>query len=48
MLLIFHDTVAAKGVEKIWVHCIRRKIIIPLAEFIGNNRPMGIGVGQIL
>lgn len=47
-LLIFHDTVAAKGVEKIWVHCIRKKIIVPLAEFIGTDRPMGIGVGQIL
>lgn len=47
-LLIFHDTVACRGVEKAWLRCIRKKIIIPLAEYIGDDRPMGIGVGSLL
>lgn len=46
--LIFHDTVACRGVEKAWLHCIRKKIIIPLAEYIGDDRPMGIGVGRVI
>ena len=47
-LLIFHDTVACRGVEKVWLRCIRKKIITPLAEYIGEERAMGIGVGRFL
>lgn len=46
-IFIFHDTIACKGVEDAWLRCIRKKIVVPLAEYIGKDRPMGIGVGRL-
>ncbi len=47
-LLIFHDTIASKGVEDTWLRSIRKKIIAPLAEYVGRDRAMGIGIGSVL
>lgn len=46
-LFIFHDTVASKGVEDVWLRCIRKKIVVPIAEYIGKDSPMGIGVSRL-
>ena len=46
-IFIFHDTIACKGVEDAWLRCIRKKIVVPLAEYIGKDRAMGIGVGRL-
>jgi predicted O-methyltransferase YrrM len=46
-LLILHDTVAAPGVEKAWLETVRSPHFIPLAEFVGDERPLGIGIAEI-
>ena len=47
-LLILHDTVAAPGVEKAWLKCLRSDFLKPVAEYVGNERPLGIGIAEIL
>jgi predicted O-methyltransferase YrrM len=47
-LLVFHDTVACQGVELTWLRCVREKLIRPLAEYVGAELPLGIGVGEVL
>lgn len=47
-LLIFHDTVACEPVERAWIECVQRKIIKPLAEYIGVEKPLGIAVGEVI
>jgi predicted O-methyltransferase YrrM len=47
-LMILHDTVACEDVRRGWVQGTREKIFKPLAEFIGTEKPLGIGVGEIL
>lgn len=47
-LLVFHDTVACSGVERAWLKSVREKLIRPIAEFIGDEMPLGIGVGEVL
>ena len=47
-LVIFHDTIACIGVRRAWRKCIEDKLIKPLAEFIGEEKPLGIGVGSVI
>lgn len=47
-LVILHDTVACYGVEKAWLRCVKEKRIKPLAEFIGEEKPLGIAVGEVV
>jgi predicted O-methyltransferase YrrM len=47
-VLVFHDTVACRGVELVWLRCVREKLIRPLAEYVGPEVPLGIGVGEVL
>ena len=47
-LMILHDTVACYEVEKAWLRAIREKRITPLAEFVGDERPLGIAVGSVV
>ena len=47
-LLVFHDTVACRGVEQAWLRSVREKLIRPLAEYVGDEAPLGIGVGEVL
>jgi hypothetical protein len=42
--VIFHDTIACPGVERVWINAIRRHILEPVYEFVAESRPMGIGV----
>jgi predicted O-methyltransferase YrrM len=44
-VIIFHDTLACEGVEHAWFKCIAEEILEPLAEYIGAEIPLGIGVG---
>jgi predicted O-methyltransferase YrrM len=47
-LIILHDTVACDGVERAWLRCVRERRIKPVAEYIGETRPLGIGVGTVI
>lgn len=46
-LVILHDTVACHGVEKAWLRSTRERLLRPLAEFIGEEYPMGIAIGEL-
>ncbi|MDQ3820352.1 MAG: class I SAM-dependent methyltransferase [Acidobacteriota bacterium] len=46
-LVILHDTVACEGVESAWLRCTKEKLLRPLAEFIGGEKPLGIAVGEV-
>jgi predicted O-methyltransferase YrrM len=43
-LMIFHDTVACDGVERAWLEVLKRGIAKGVAEYIGEEKPLGIGV----
>ncbi|MGI8654646.1 MAG: class I SAM-dependent methyltransferase [Pyrinomonadaceae bacterium] len=47
-LVIFHDTIACDGVQKTWQRCAEEKLLKPLAEYIGDDRPLGIGIGSVI
>lgn len=47
-LIAFHDTVVCAGVERAWLECAREKIIKPLAEYVGDDNPLGIGIGEVI
>ena len=48
-LLIFHDMVIrSTGVLEAWERCIREMLFLPLTEFIGKIKPMGIGIAQVI
>ena len=46
-LLILHDTVASPGVELAWLQCLRSNGLKPVAEYVGDERPLGIGIAEI-
>jgi hypothetical protein len=47
-VMILHDTVACDGVERAWLRCVREKLVKPVAEYVGEERPLGIGVGTVI
>ena len=46
-LVLFHDTVACDGVRKAWEKAVMQREIKPLAEYIGEDRPLGISVNLV-
>jgi predicted O-methyltransferase YrrM len=46
-LIVLHDTRACEGVELAWLRATREGMITPLAEFVGDRKPLGIGVGRV-
>lgn len=46
--VVFHDTRACPGVQKAWTRGIAEGIWAPVAEYVGVERPLGIGVGLVL
>jgi predicted O-methyltransferase YrrM len=46
-IVIFHDIVACPGVAQMWVESITRRVLAPLAEYVAEDRPLGIGVGTV-
>ncbi|HEX8557331.1 MAG TPA: class I SAM-dependent methyltransferase [Pyrinomonadaceae bacterium] len=47
-LMILHDTVACDDVRRAWFRVAEEGYVRPLAEFIGEERPLGIAVGEVL
>jgi predicted O-methyltransferase YrrM len=47
-LVIFHDTTACEDVRNAWMQSITRRMLQPLAEYIGEERPLGITVNAVL
>jgi predicted O-methyltransferase YrrM len=47
-LVIFHDTVAVPDVEMAWRMCTKSGRMRAVAEFIGDAKPLGIGVAEAL
>lgn len=52
-LVVFHDIVAVQGVRRAWLRGGDRMsdsdgLWVPLAEYIGSEKPLGIGVGLVL
>jgi hypothetical protein len=46
-LLVLHDTRECPGVEATWLELAARRRIHPIAELVGAERPMGIGVATV-
>ena len=46
-IFVFHDTVVCDGVERAWLEVIRGGLVKPAAEYIGPEKPLGIGVGMV-
>jgi len=46
-IVIFHDTVACEGVRRLWQRSMRTGLIKGIAEFVGEDAPLGIGVGSM-
>jgi len=46
-IFILHDTVACEGVERAWLESLSSGLMTGVAEFIGDRRPLGIGVAKV-
>lgn len=46
-LIVFHDTRSCEGVETAWLNAAQQGLLVPLAEFVGDSRPLGIGVAEV-
>lgn len=46
-LLILHDTRQCAGVEATWLGLAARRGVRPVAELVGAERPMGVGVARV-
>lgn len=46
-LIVFHDIVAVPDVKEAWLNGQRLKLFKPIAEYVGQNLPLGIGVAEI-
>lgn len=46
-LIIFHDTIACPPVRRAWDEAVRARRLKPIAEFIGEDRPLGISVSKV-
>ena len=46
-LLILHDTVACASVQQAWRELLYQRLAIPRAEYIGYEKPLGIGIAAV-
>lgn len=46
-VLVLHDTMACEGVETAWLRLVESGLVTPLAEFVGPEKPLGIGVAEV-
>ncbi len=46
-LIVLHDTVACEGVKRAWEELLASGKARKVAEFIGAERPLGIGVAEV-
>jgi predicted O-methyltransferase YrrM len=47
-LVILHDIVACEGVKRAWARGDAEGLWLPVAEYVGVEKPLGIGVGLVL
>ena len=47
-LMILHDIVECEGVHRAWRKCVKENLLKPIAEFVGEERPFGLGVGAVI
>lgn len=47
-LVVLHDIIACGGVKKVWERGRDEGLWVPLAEYVGKERPLGIAVGYAL
>ena len=47
-IVILHDIVACSGVKDVWEKVQSKGSVEPLAEFVGAEKPLGIGVGRVV
>ncbi len=47
-LIILHDTAACEGVKRAWAELLASGKVKKVAEYIGSDRPLGIGVAEVL
>jgi predicted O-methyltransferase YrrM len=46
-LLVFHDTRSCPGVQRLWLELRARRLAKPIAEFVGEDPVLGIGVARV-
>jgi hypothetical protein len=46
-LVLFHDTVACPPVRAAWLQAVDEQRLLPLAEFVGQEVPLGIAVNMV-
>jgi predicted O-methyltransferase YrrM len=46
-IVVMHDTRARDAVGSAWLRAARQGLFVPVAEFVGEDHPFGIGVGRI-
>ena len=46
-LLVLHDTVACSGVQQAWRELLTQRLAYPLAEYVGDEKPLGIGIATV-
>jgi len=47
-IVIFHDITAVSDVARAWSEAQRQHLLTPLAEYVGAEKPLGIGIGRLL
>lgn len=45
--IILHDTIACIDVARAWLRCVRKGLLKPVAEYIGDQCPLGIAIGRV-
>jgi predicted O-methyltransferase YrrM len=46
-LVVLHDTVACEGVKRAWAELLASGKVVKVAEYVGAERPLGIGVATV-
>lgn len=47
-LVVLHDIVACHGVNYAWLRGAEEGLWVPIASYVGQEKPLGIGVGLVL
>lgn len=47
-LMILHDIVWCEDVHRAWRKCVKENLLEPIAEFVGEEKPLGLGVGRVV
>ena len=47
-LMVLHDIVSSEGVYRAWRKCVKENLLKPIAAFVGDEKPLGLGVGAVI